>query len=288
MLTWLDDAIYRVLVGQKFSRHLYIPNLDWNVMDECLGMTKIGQHLISSPDSSESSNSSVEGAATRMAYLVQRALNISPVDFSPDLPLTSYGLDSLSASKVSVVLRPFVEVTQIQLLADLSLNGLVHKMSEQSSNIRSAEDHKIIVRTRSKGEVLAHYLADMASVHDSRPKIEAKTGQVILLTGTTGSLGCNILAHLLSRNDVSQVFALNRQRTGDTSLIARQSTAFVSNGFSPSLSLSAKLVLIEGDLTQTNFGFTDDILPQVCVFPVRLMLGSIVSAFDRDSYNSQR
>ncbi|KAJ7790176.1 KR domain-containing protein [Mycena olivaceomarginata] len=52
-------------------------------------------------------------------------LGISPDDFSPDIPLSSYGLDSLGASKLATGLRPFMTVTQMQLMGQTTWTELL-------------------------------------------------------------------------------------------------------------------------------------------------------------------
>lgn len=82
------------------------------------------------------------------------------------------------------------------------------------------------------------------------PKTEA-----ILVTGTTGALGCYIIAHLLTLPEISVVYAFNR--TGG-SIEERQRTAFVNNGIDEQLLMSPKLRLLEGSLSQPAFGLASD------------------------------
>ncbi|KAJ6471946.1 hypothetical protein C8R45DRAFT_1013633 [Mycena sanguinolenta] len=81
----------------------------------------------------------------------------------------------------------------------------------------------------------------------------SRTGEaVVLVTGTTGELGCYLLAHLLASGNIARVFALNRP-SRKTSLIERQSRALVDRGLDPSIMDSPKLSLLEGDLANPNF-----------------------------------
>ncbi|KAJ7913452.1 KR domain-containing protein [Mycena leptocephala] len=52
-------------------------------------------------------------------------LGISQEDFSPDIPLSSYGLDSVGASILSSTLRPFMDVTSQQLMGEKSWADLL-------------------------------------------------------------------------------------------------------------------------------------------------------------------
>ncbi|KAF8160216.1 hypothetical protein K438DRAFT_1776565 [Mycena galopus ATCC 62051] len=51
-------------------------------------------------------------------------LGISPAEFSADIPLSSYGLDSLGASRLATALRPFMAVTQMQLMGQTTWSEL--------------------------------------------------------------------------------------------------------------------------------------------------------------------
>ncbi|KAJ6471940.1 hypothetical protein C8R45DRAFT_1013604 [Mycena sanguinolenta] len=79
------------------------------------------------------------------------------------------------------------------------------------------------------------------------------TGEaVVLVTGTTGELGCYLLARLLASDNIARVFALNRP-SRKTSLIERQCRALVDRGPDPAIVHSPKLSLLEGDLTKPDF-----------------------------------
>ncbi|KAJ3557213.1 hypothetical protein NM688_g1592 [Phlebia brevispora] len=73
---------------------------------------------------------------------------------------------------------------------------------------------------------------------------------VVLVTGTTGGLGCHILMHLLSDPTVGTVFAFNRPDR----LRERQEQAFRINGLDVNSLDSPKLRLVGGYLNKPNFG----------------------------------
>ncbi|KAF8882260.1 male sterility protein-domain-containing protein [Infundibulicybe gibba] len=76
----------------------------------------------------------------------------------------------------------------------------------------------------------------------------------VLLSGTTGSLGSEILVQLLGHSSVDKVYALNRRSARGLSLARRHQHIFVSKGLDTSLLGSTKLVFLEGDATQEHFG----------------------------------
>lgn len=259
MILWLDDSIAKFQNGGKFTR--YIPNLDWATMNQTLGMTKLGEHLLPPPEDETDSADIADDVPSKIAAIVQKALSISKEDYSPDIPLTSYGLDSLSASRVSVQLRPFVEVSQIQLLADIAVNGLLRKIAESTSEITTDSTDTKASNVLTKEDMLKHYLAELDSVSVAkRASLADPSGQVVFVTGTTGVLGASLLAKLLERSDVERVYAFNRP---SAALQAKQEAALSDIGFSSSLARSSKLVLLGGDLTQANFGLSPTEFKQV-------------------------
>jgi hypothetical protein len=80
----------------------------------------------------------------------------------------------------------------------------------------------------------------------------AHRGDVYLLTGTTGSLGSNMLAQLLEAPGVTRVYAFNRPSKVAT-LRARQLSSFKQRGLMTDLLSSEKLVYVEGDLSAPGF-----------------------------------
>lgn len=89
-------------------------------------------------------------------------------------------------------------------------------------------------------------------------------GDVLLVTGTTGSLGCHILARLANRHSVSRIFALNRTSRDKTPLRTRQEQALLQRGLSASILEDEKVVLLEGDLTAARLGLPEETYEKVC------------------------
>lgn len=78
-------------------------------------------------------------------------------------------------------------------------------------------------------------------------------GHIVLITGSTGGLGSYMLASLLKRQDVTRIYALNRQLMTTTAK-QRQRSTFEDRGLDTSLLHSQRLVYIEGDTSQEQLG----------------------------------
>ncbi|PBK97000.1 acetyl-CoA synthetase-like protein [Armillaria gallica] len=80
----------------------------------------------------------------------------------------------------------------------------------------------------------------------------AASSKIVLLTGTTGSLGSHILASLVLDTSVDRIYAVNRP--GKLALLDRQREAFVSRGLNVGLLDSDKVVLVQVDISEgTDF-----------------------------------
>jgi hypothetical protein len=88
-------------------------------------------------------------------------------------------------------------------------------------------------------------------------------GDVVLLTGSTGGFGCNILAQLVISETVTKIYALNRPSFQGTSLLSRQVDALRNHGFNPDTLLHPKVVLVECDLTLPTLGISTSLFEEV-------------------------
>ncbi|KAI0057320.1 NAD(P)-binding protein, partial [Artomyces pyxidatus] len=78
----------------------------------------------------------------------------------------------------------------------------------------------------------------------------ASFDEVVLLTGSTGRLGCHLLVQLLQKPSVTKVYALNR--SASVSLQNRHRQVFEKWRLDADLLRSPKLELLEGDITRQD------------------------------------
>ncbi|KAE9392236.1 putative aminoadipate reductase [Gymnopus androsaceus JB14] len=84
------------------------------------------------------------------------------------------------------------------------------------------------------------------------------TETVALLTGSTGNLGAQMLASLLSNESVALVYTLNRP-SSQMSIMQRHQERFKDKELDVTLLSSDKLVLLEGDSWEPQLGLMDDV-----------------------------
>jgi thioesterase domain-containing protein/aryl carrier-like protein len=132
----IDDAI-RILAQGPLS--LYVPNFNWNTVSRTMGLSSVFEHLVAADDQtiSEKGGQSIED-------IVLQHLDLDRGDFSPDVPLTAYGLDSLSAMRLAGALRSFVNISQLQLL-DCTLKDIQRQTqtSEPHTATRGSENEPV-------------------------------------------------------------------------------------------------------------------------------------------------
>ncbi|KAI0364111.1 ketoacyl-synt-domain-containing protein [Pilatotrama ljubarskyi] len=120
--SYVEDAIRCVASRPVWQ---YIPAFDWQLVQANMGSSALYDHLVPARSSSEDLVMVDNTPASSTVHdVVCKVLDLSPEDLSLDVPFTSYGLDSLSAAVLSHALRPFLAISQLQLLADVTMREL--------------------------------------------------------------------------------------------------------------------------------------------------------------------
>lgn len=103
------------------------------------------------------------------------------------------------------------------------------------------------------------------------PPLSGPPGPVldtVLLVGSRGGIGANLLAQLLQSAQVRRVYTLNRPRTDGKTDQKRQADEFDVQGLDDSLSYSEKLVLLEGDTAHPTLGLLDAVFGEVRILAI--------------------
>ncbi|KAJ7842961.1 polyketide synthase [Mycena olivaceomarginata] len=121
----LEDGLLRMQQGERIS--VYVPNLDWNAISS-VSQSPLYNHLVKLHATED--DLQLEDPYQVLREIVLKFVEASEEEFEQNVPLTAYGLDSLSAARLSTGLKPYLAITQIQLLGDLSLDDLVSRMGD--------------------------------------------------------------------------------------------------------------------------------------------------------------
>ncbi|KAI0062574.1 acetyl-CoA synthetase-like protein [Artomyces pyxidatus] len=183
-------------------------------------------------------------------------------DLSSDVDLFQHGCDSLQSTYIrNSILRALRETapdvakrlspsfvyerpTIAQMVAYLSAAAIDPELNQRVDLATRGKELQAIVEKYTRDFPLRP--ASTRSPHVSHPS------PVYLITGTTGGLGSNMLAQLLSLTSVSRVYAFNRP-SGSATSAERHSSAFLKRGLDANLLSSQKLVFLEGELTAPAF-----------------------------------
>lgn len=98
------------------------------------------------------------------------------------------------------------------------------------------------------------------------PQSPPSTKQTVLLTGSTGSLGSNLLAQLLADERVERVWAVNRH-SKDKTIVERQKESFIDKDLDVKLLDldGTKLMYVEAELSEDYLGLDKSLYDQVCI-----------------------
>ncbi|KAI0060400.1 acetyl-CoA synthetase-like protein [Artomyces pyxidatus] len=190
-----------------------------------------------------------------------------------DIDLFGEGCDSLQATSIrnSILhaLRksmgiPMHGVANNFVYDHPTISSLCLFVSKLSSHRHDQEPNEVAERSCAMQEMMEKYSTGFRSRPSelpATPTLLSTPEEVVLLTGTTGRLGCHLLAQLLARSTVTKVYALNR--SGESAVAERQGVAFEKWQLDVSLLSSPKLTMLEGDIAKPGFGLAPDVLHEL-------------------------
>ncbi|KAF5356753.1 hypothetical protein D9756_006516 [Leucocoprinus leucothites] len=154
---FLMDGICRVKAGNNPS--IIIPTLDLSIVSQHIPLPPLYRFVVprSSPKATktrieisqmDSSDDELLATLKSAQAVVMAGLGVEDQGtFSRDLPFINHGLDSIRASQLSRALRPYVKVTQTDLLVGMAWNDLEERIKEvHHSNATQAPD--AVVKSR--------------------------------------------------------------------------------------------------------------------------------------------
>ncbi|KAL1695048.1 hypothetical protein GGG16DRAFT_109571 [Schizophyllum commune] len=154
-----------------------------------------------------------------------------------------------------------------------------HEASMREAIVSMAAKHSEGLPGYVDASTLPNYIAADAPKAPSLPA-------VVLMTGTTGNLGADILAQLLQNERVTRVYTI--ERAGSAPAAYRQRSRFEDKGLDVGLLESAKLVTLEGDVSAGNLDQSDAVYAEMLdsvnmIFHVawRLDFNLGINAFER-------
>lgn len=185
-----------------------------------------------------------------------RCAILSSLRVTPNLPIPVHDLDSDFTFQNSTVSKLHRAVSR------LMSGAYSHNISGTKQSRRIAAMESMVQFYRAELRTYAD-LAIKARDAQARHMDVAERKSVVLLTGSTGSLGCFLLSRLASDPNVSKVICLNRG--GLVGIRERQMEAMDRRGAFLKQAEWAKVVLHEADMSRSDFGLEESEFSQVSV-----------------------
>jgi thioester reductase-like protein len=215
--------------------------------------------------------SSKESLTKSISSLFTNSLHAPPLD--PETDFFSAGVDSMQVISASRLLRAGLEAAGIHVDAaavatrviygnptPAKLASYVYSVVQAGGQTVKQEDGEHEVHAMEA--LLEKYTRDLPQIDpNAKSKPDPREdGQVVLITGTTGGLGCYLLDMCLHNPRVAKVICLNRSEDG----LARQTQQSASRGLSTDF---AKAEFLHADLSRSDLGLGkatyDGLLTQV-------------------------
>ncbi|KZO93857.1 acetyl-CoA synthetase-like protein [Calocera viscosa TUFC12733] len=204
-------------------------------------------------------------------------MHAAPVDETHDL--FEQGCDSLQATYIRAAITSALrQAPRPEGKSDIAATSVPQNLVFNYSTVKRLVAYMARTVAAVAGQPLHEEDDTVAIIEDMQAMVEkytqdfpvhkpgqrATAGEVVLLTGSTGTLGTYLLEQLLLDDRVERVYAVNRI-SDKYNLLARQQEAFVDRGVNAKLLDSPKLRLLETDLTSENLGFSNELFEEICV-----------------------
>ncbi|KAG6872432.1 hypothetical protein C0995_009766 [Termitomyces sp. Mi166 len=193
---------------------------------------------------------------------------------SPDIDIFDQGFDSLSATilrlRITHAMRSSDDVSLKEASRSLDQN-LVYRMrtiKQLSAHILSSSTSDSDMHMAEESDLIQAFITKYSAglgplpAGSIPPRSFEASNMVVLLTGSTGNLGSQILAALLKAGSVDKIYAFNRPANNET-LFDRHRRRFRDIGLDTGVLESKKLILVTGDSTRPDLGVERELYKEV-------------------------
>ncbi|KAA1475309.1 acetyl-CoA synthetase-like protein [Dentipellis sp. KUC8613] len=195
-----------------------------------------------------------------LAFVQQTVNKVMKQNVADDADVFLYGCDSLQATWIRNSILRALRETAPEVAKRLPTNFVYDYPTKNQmvgyickAVLNPTMNEKANIATR--GKELQAVVNRLTKEFPERPQdlVPVPAGETYLLSGSTGGLGSNILAQLLTSDKVVRVYVFNRPSSMGTSE-ERHKAAFEKRGLDAGLLSSRKLKYVEGDFSELNFG----------------------------------
>ncbi|KAF2116461.1 hypothetical protein BDV96DRAFT_574148 [Lophiotrema nucula] len=176
------------------------------------------------------------------------------IRLSPQDDFFNAGIDSLQAITIRGLLKRKLDLGG----SDLGRNAIF-----EYPNAQSLASHLLSLRTgegqEEKDEI--QVMEELINKHSVFPKHTPGKREVVLLSGTTGSLGVHVLAQLLPIDNVKAIYCPVRA-SNDSVALDRIISTLSSKGLLPSHNIK-KIVALASDFRRADLGFSVEVIDEL-------------------------
>lgn len=198
----------------------------------------------------------LENIQDAVKHIVTAATDIDVQGLAPDADLFELGLNSLQVMAIAKALNKSLlskrkggkRMDARAVYSNPSIAALTAATSARAEGKTSTESHQ--TNEQHMERLYNTHTAKLPLPRTAEPKIA--DSEVVLVTGSTGSLGSYVLDSLISDARVSRIYCLNR---GPRSL-ERQQKSQEAKGLQP---LSSKVESLDADLSKPSFGLSEEV-----------------------------
>ncbi|KAI5121945.1 hypothetical protein M0805_002017 [Coniferiporia weirii] len=200
---------------------------------------------------------SVPNTTDFVGKVIEKTLKKSGGNIPEDADLFEFGLDSLQATWIRNTLLRVLRETHPAVARKLSATfvydnptilGLSKYISANVTGTTAANSGGVEEKRRELQALVSKYTTAFPEFKPSPVRqLNRADGDVVLLTGSTGSLGSNILAKLIQNAGVVHVYTMSRPSSSGTSVKERHVAAFTREGLDVELLDDPKVEFLQGD-----------------------------------------
>lgn len=191
---------------------------------------------------------------SKVRMVFARCLPHFEKDTPENVDIFSLGVDSLDVLALTNALNKAIRganLTAPVIYSNPSVKQVAEILSQNGNAVRGKTDNAL-TREEKMDRMVRKYTTDMVRKRGSRDTSEHPSKRIMVITGTTGSLGTHMLAQVLKDPTVEKVYCLNRSDNAAD----RQKETF-SKFYSGSMDLS-KAEFLKTDFSQDKFGLSDE------------------------------
>lgn len=194
--------------------------------------------------------------------------NVLANDLRDDEDIFQHGCDSLQATWIrNCLLGALRDVAQLDTRRDTRNFVYEYPTISQLASVifgiasgQHEENASAGTKSNARPEMVSKYGQNFPTHTGER---QPPSKKVVLVTGTTGQLGCHLLSLLVTDDSVVQVYAVNRSSPQQPALRDRHAKALLQRGLDVRVLDSPKLLLLAGNISSPGFDLPVAVYRQV-------------------------